>query len=200
MENQLLMESAFKRMVCDECTICHPDHDPAFCYMFIHNSKDNFIKRVIRTGKIVDKCSSIDREFLTSPHGFLELMCNGMCHGSKVSNTCGDLTQKLSCYLYWRTGYQGSITARDINDVMYGYNITSDTAMYRKIPLIDSAWQSLSKKKKKKVRKKLRQMDHKLSDKAKVATKTKPVEPPTTTIFYTDDEEWEKHINAVLSK
>ena len=75
--------------------------------------------------------------------------------------------------------------------------------MYRKLQLIEVTWQNLSKKKKKKIKKKLKRLDIKLSSKPtirKVKNKIKHVKPPTTTVFYTDDKEWEEHIKAVLSK
>lgn len=199
MSNQLAAKLAsFKNIVCKECAICSKDNNPSFCYLFMLNDKKKFLEYVVRTGKIEEKSKLIDKKFLRSAAGFFELVCNKKaCPNYRVVK-CEKLEQKVLCYATWCSGYkQAPMVASTLltrrKEVLLNIRYKN---------LINRAWASLGKNKKKQLKKEVKAVAKKIRKHFPTTDVIVQAEvfPITTTIFYDDDEEWIKHINEVLSK
>ena len=199
----------FESNICSECSICKREAKGSsdLCFMIYQLEPEKFLGKVVKTGKIVDKSKIIDRTFLRSPSGFMELICNPtFCPA--YNGRCNDAKQRMVCYHYWLNGSYTEPTEERVTKLLLAYQKEATDKIIGGQLKIEKAWESLPKKKRKKMLKAIKRLVQKFcktttqTSQKNTKTKKKKKEEKkeaTTTIFYNDRPEWVAHVKAVLN-
>lgn len=206
MQNEKLQQKTFIASVCNECGICESANGAELCFMLYQLSPDNFIRRVVKIGKIVDRSDMLDRKFLRSLNGFMDLICNeDFC--PMYTTNCNYPKQKLSCYHFWLGVGGSTVTKDEISNLFVVYRRQISDIVDNKKSKIDIAWSNLTKRKKKKVRSLLKVLIKGVYRNKNVKQKTpknynheqkKEENKITTSVFYSSNKEWVEHLKTII--
>lgn len=193
--------AAFKESICSECGICKGrDRSAEFCYTIFTVMPNEFIGRVVKIGVMLGKTCALNNEFLLSPAGFVEMICNeSFCPVYNLQ--CEISRQKMECYINWRDGVKAHVKEKDMVSLLVAYQKEVTNSIIGKKSTIDTVWDHLPKKKKKKVNKVIKRLMKNLGkDKVKTTNGKKAVkQAPVTSAFYNSDPQWVAHLESILN-